>query len=247
MMFLCVLILGVIFFMPGRSTADDASDFLDAVKLYNAGDYAGAASLFSGIAGKGVVNGILFYNAGNAYFKSGDIGHSLLWYERALKLIPGDPDLVYNYDYVNGLVKDKAEDKSSPVFRILFFWHHMMSLKAVQLAGILFFTMFSIIMMIRAFKQFRGGRPMAWICLSLSLIFSLTAYYDFYDSHFNRKGIVIDETVTVRSGLSDDATELFVLHQGIKVSVDDMLKGYVKIRLSDDKIGWIKKESVEII
>jgi tetratricopeptide (TPR) repeat protein len=88
--------MAAIYFSPVIAHAAGAeSDYLEASKLYNKGDFAGAASLFESIAAQHVVNGDLYYNIGNAYFKKGDVGKSILWYERAMKLMPGDPDLLF--------------------------------------------------------------------------------------------------------------------------------------------------------
>jgi uncharacterized protein YgiM (DUF1202 family) len=96
-------------------------------------------------------------------------------------------------------------------------------------------------------KPVKGLKFASGMFLVLSLVFIMTAYYDYYDNHFNKKAIVLTETISVRSGLTDDSTELFVLHEGTKVGVDDELRGYVKIHFSDDKIGWVKKKDIEII
>ena len=73
--------------------------FLDGINDYNTGKYKDAVKKLSHIAEKGVVNGKLYYNLGNAYLKSGDVGRAILWYERALKLMPHDPDLRFNINY----------------------------------------------------------------------------------------------------------------------------------------------------
>ena len=62
---------------------------------YRQGDWPGAIRAFDQLAGSGVENGRLFYNLGNAHLKNDDLGRALLWYERALQLIPDDPDLKF--------------------------------------------------------------------------------------------------------------------------------------------------------
>ncbi|NJL58891.1 MAG: hypothetical protein HC887_03790, partial [Desulfobacteraceae bacterium] len=71
-------------------------------------------------------------NLGNAYLRNNDPGHALLWYERAMRLIPDDPDLKFNYGYAMSLTKDEKEDKDFPLFRILFFWKYLLSQSLTQ-------------------------------------------------------------------------------------------------------------------
>lgn len=231
---------------PAYAT-ETAQDYLEAVKLYNEGHYDKAANLFETISGMGVVNGKLYYNAGNAWFKAGSVGRAMLWYERAMKLIPHDPDLMYNHDYVAGLLKDKVEDKGSPVLAVLFFWKEMLTARMIQWLALIFFLVFWILLVIRMFRSGRSMKVTHWIVLSLAVVFTSTAFYDFYDAHYNKQAIVLSDTVSVRSGLTDDSTELFVLHSGTRVAVDDERRGYMKIRFSGDKIGWVKMKDIEII
>ena len=51
----------------------------------------------------------------------------------------------------------------------------------------------------------------------------------------------------VRSGLTEDSTELFVLHAGTKVKIGKERNVFYRISFSDTKIGWLKKSEVGII
>ena len=76
-----------------------AQDFLDGIKQYDAREYGKAAALFEKLAASGIHNGKLYYNLANAYLKQGKLGKAILWYERAQRLIPGDPDLAFNMNF----------------------------------------------------------------------------------------------------------------------------------------------------
>ena len=47
------------------------------------------------------------YNLANAYFKVGRYGKAILYYNRALRLAPGDAEIRYNLDVANTFTKDK--------------------------------------------------------------------------------------------------------------------------------------------
>ncbi len=124
-----VLLLAVAATAPATQ---NARTFMDGTEAYRNGDWPAAIAAFESLADSGVDNGKLFYNLGNAYLKNDDLGRALLWYERALKRIPDDPDLRFNYDYALTLTKDERGQKESPLLRILFFWKYQLSHSSVR-------------------------------------------------------------------------------------------------------------------
>ena len=151
--------------------------FLEAIKDYHNGNFQDAAKKFSSIVQaesdindniqtdnyynksvsskkyQGIKNPYLYYNIGNAYIKAGDIGRAILWYERAKKEIPLDPDLRFNLEYAREFITDRLEisDDSSgigistgiDVSDLLFFWTdhfppQMVNYSAIGLSFIFF-------------------------------------------------------------------------------------------------------------
>ena len=243
---LLILVAFVCLWQSPVYASDTARDYVEAIKLYNDGHYRKAAELFEDIARQGIINGKLFYNTGNAWFKAGNIGKAMLWYERALKRMPRDPDLLFNYRYVKGFLKDKAEQESFPVFDVLFFWKDLLGIRVIQRLSVIFFAVFWLLVSINIVRSKRL-QTVHYIILAIALIFTFTALYDYYDAMFNKKAVIIADTAPVRSGLTESSTELFALHAGTRVDVDDKRDGYLKIRFSSDKIGWVKKDYLKII
>ena len=56
--------------------------------------------------------------------------------------------------------------------------------------------------------------------------------------------IITTPSVVVRGAPDNSGTELFVIHEGLKVKVVEELGGWYNIRLSDGNEGWIKKEDL---
>jgi SH3-like domain-containing protein len=81
----------------------------------------------------------------------------------------------------------------------------------------------------------------------LGLIFTLTAVYNDYEADFIKEAVILPAKVSIRSGLTNDATELFVLHAGTKVKIDKEKDDYIRISFSEGKIGWIKKSDAGVI
>jgi tetratricopeptide (TPR) repeat protein len=225
----------------------DAQLFQDAVALYQAGNYTDAAEAFEKIAHDGIRNGKLYYNIGNARLKEGRLGPAILWYERASTLVPEDPDLRFNLEYARSLLKDEPADISSPVLQVLFFWKDLLGISAWHwvaiVSGLAFWCLW-------AAARLLGKpvlKPFIYGFLGLTLLSTGTALYRTYSARVHPRAVILEQTVSVRSGFSADTTELFVLHEGTRVAVEKQSGDYLKIRYADDKIGWVSTDMAEII
>ena len=220
--------------------------FLAGIGSYRRGDYAAAAENFLKIAMAGVVNARLYYNLANAYLKSSDLGRAVLWYERALKLDPGDPDLKFNYAYANSLLQDETGDSGS-IWRILFFWKYQISKKALLWTATALNALFWILLGVRILRQKRPFNAAVTAVLTVTIVFVATAGYNFFEEAHLRRGVVLPGSLSVRSGLTPEATELFVLHAGTRVRVEGENSQFVRIYYSPGKIGWVSKDAIGII
>ncbi len=224
---------------------------LEGVKAYEEGDYKRAIDEFSALASKGLRNGKLFYNLGNSYLKAGDIGHAILWYERAALLIPGDADLEFNLNYARGLIKDQQEGRglNTNIKRILFFWNYMLTDKTIQLLAVFLNGFFWSLLLLRIFfaGRLRGSRVLSTVVGGLALIFVLTSFYNYYESSVGNEAIILPDEVVVRSGLAEGSTELFRLHAGSRVLLDRRQGEYARITFSKDMIGWIPIKSIGVV
>lgn len=244
-----VMIAVLLLFLHGASAQgdDDVQGFLDGIKHYEAGEYEKAAAVFETVAKNGIRNGKLYYNIANAYLKDNRLGPAILWYERAYKLIPGDPDLRFNLDYARSLLKDEPGTFSSPVVQIIFFWKDLLRASAWQWLGIgagaIFWCMLAVVWF---FKKF-ALKPFVYGFLILAVLSSGTAVYRSNVAVIHPRAVILDKAVSVRSGFSAETTELFVLHEGTLVSVEKQNDGFLKIRYAEDKIGWVTESMAEII
>ena len=200
------------------------------------------------IAASGINNGQLFYNLGNAYLKEGRLGHALLWYERALKIIPDDPDLAFNYRYAVSLTKDRRAESGASLWNIIFFWQNVFSARTIRwLAIAANLALWSLLL----YRSLRKKKPLikapAYLLILCVVVFSITAAVHYYQQTHLTEGIILPEQASVRSGLSEASTELFILHEGTKVTVEKEKEGFYRIKYSKDKIGWLPGTAVGII
>lgn len=230
-----------------KAEDDSGTQFLRGVQAYDTGSFEDAARLFQSVAASGVSNGDLYYNIGNAWLKAGQNGKAILWYERALKMIPQDPDLRFNLAYADSFIKDRQDEDRLDLTDLVFFWRGYLSSNALQLTALIACYAFFLYAGFRTLKKKRIFTIAGGVFFALSVLVAATALFDYHQQYFDCRAVVIADEAPVRSGFSEDSTRLFFLHAGTRVRVERVQEGYLRIYFSQGKIGWIKKGDAEII
>lgn len=223
-----------------------------AGELYSASDFSGAAAIYRRIYDEGYRSEDLLYNAGNAFFKSGDIASAILFYERARLISPADEDINYNLQVARSRVTDKFETLPELFFvRWFDFFSLLASTNTWAVMSLTLFVVSLLFVIIFLTRSAAGGRLLSfWLALSsliLSLIMlSLAIRNNSLVSH-NRKAVVTCSIVTGKSAPGDGGNELFVIHAGTTVTVEEELGAFTEVRLPDGNKGWVKEECIEKI
>lgn len=241
---LVLLVLGVARPVPAD---EGARRFLAAVQAYQQGDYEAAIAGFSDLAKSGVTNPKLYYNLGNAYLKQDDLGRAVLWYEKAAVLTPNDPDLRFNLAYARSLTKDVDAAPGGPLVRIFFFWRYQLSAATIVMVAVICNLIFWGLAAAYRFTRRSILKTLAIVILVPTLVFALTAGFNFFADKRLQQAIILPDQISVRAGLEQTSTELFELHAGAKVSVIKRLNDYFQIRYSEDKLGWVPKEALGLL
>ena len=158
--------------------------------------------------------------------------------------MPDDPDLRFNYDTALSMTRDERGDPESPLPRILFFWKYVFTPMQLQWLAITFNTIFWLGLVLKELLKRKGLRTLSYVAALPAVVFTLTVGCNAYEDAFRAEGVVLAAEAPVRSGLTEQATELFRLHAGAKVRIDREKGGYYRIRYSEGKIGWIEKTQV---
>ncbi|MCE5347566.1 MAG: tetratricopeptide repeat protein [Bacteroidales bacterium] len=244
----------LISFLAGEAFSQDTNTgkFSQGVTFYTSGNYEGALKVWSDIYNTGYRSVNLNYNIGNAYFKLNNIPLAILFYERAYLLNPADENVNYNLQIARTLIVDRFKEIPE-----LFFvrWYNFMSLilSSNSWAKI---SIFSFILSLLALSlyiyspKYRQKVIGFWIAISFFIVtlssFALTIRNKelVYDSH---KAIITSPLLSGKSSPDASGTDLFVLHEGTKVSVEDEVGEWVEIKLSDGNKGWVPGNSLNII
>ena len=219
---------------------------------YVQGDYEIAVKHYGKLAEQSP-NAEVYYNLGCAYYRLDDIAHSILWFERALKLDPSNKDVLFNLE----LARTKTIDKIIPQHEFILFTYfrsmtNWFSLRSWTIIGLLSFVAMLVCLLLFWGSDSLLVRKLTFSSAVLLLIVSVfsnvcaTKQKDFKQVHTS--GIIIAPAVTVKSTPADNGNDLFVLHEGSKVQIlDGSLKEWCEVTIADGKQGWIPKKSFDLI
>jgi tetratricopeptide (TPR) repeat protein len=245
----CVLLI-ICLLQANAQTPEER--YAEAGQLYSSGDYSGAAAVYRKLYDDGYRSEDMLYNAGNAFFKSGDNASAILFYERARLIAPADEDINYNLQIARSRVTDKFETVPE-----LFFvrWFNFLSLLAPTntwaLTALLLFIASLLFAVIFLTKARASGRLMSfWLSLAaliLSVLLIALALNNNSLINKNKKAVVTCSIVTGRSEPGESSSELFVIHSGTTVKVEKELGDYLEVQLPDGNKGWIKSDCLEKI
>ena len=232
--------------------AANAATKAEADSAYVNSNYQEAIKVYESLLKHGE-SAELYYNLGNAYYRTENITRAVLNYERALLLSPGDGDIRFNLQ----IARSKTIDKIVPESEMFFVtWYRSlvnimsvdgwgrMALVSLALFIVLFLVyLFSARVWVQKVGFFGGG------ILLVVFVFSNFFAWQQRQQLLNREGaIVVAPSVTVKSTPAQNGTDLFILHEGTKVVITDgSMKSWREIRLADGKKGWIESKKIELI
>jgi len=242
-----IKILSILFF-TGLSLFLQASpheEFEKANKAYMAGFYENAASLYEKILESGMDAPDLYYNLGNAYFKMNDIPSAILNYERALKYDPGNEDYQYNLRVANSKIVDKI-DVLPELFYIRWWNNLKISLSPDRWALMALISFAFIFISIALFFLARSihTRKIIFtagiILLIINLISGIIAWQTYREAKNQKTAIIFTPTLPVKSSPDESSIDLFVIHEGLKVTILDRIGEWHEIRIANGSKGWVK-------
>jgi len=220
-----------------------------ANQMYLNNDFAGARDEYLRIENSGLISFQLFYNLGNTYYKLGQIPSAILYYERALLLNPRDEDTRFNLTLANQMVVDKI----NPV-REFFVKTWIRSAASALKPGtwgiltvvfaLLFATIAVFLYATRGGRLRRSGLTLGSLTLFL---FFLSLFLGSIENHRVRHGkqaIVFTPTITAKSSPDAGGTELFVIHEGLKVRIMEKMGEWIRIRIPDGNEAWVPESSI---
>lgn len=237
----------------GSATADEIETlYMRANEHYQKSDYNSAITEYQKILNLGYESWEVYYNLGNCYYKNSDIAHAILNYERARKLEPKNEDINFNLELANLSVVDRIPQL--PQFLLYAWISALASLISLQGLGIFaagFYVLFSVTlilrMLLRSGRFARMANATTVLVAAGLVVFSGLFLIRVYENESIIEAIVVANKVDVASAPAGAGTELFTLHEGVKLQIQDRSGSWLKIRLADGKLGWLLDDAIERI
>ena len=223
--------------------ADTPGAFDAANKLYEQGKFPEAAAAYETLAQSGTVSSALYYNLGNAFFKSGQLGKALAAYRNAERIAPRDPELRANLQFVRGQVQGPTVLPGATER-----WLARLTVNEwATLAAVVLWLWLSLLVMV----QFRptwtqplrgwlwfGGVATVATCVCLAAAWS---------NGSARTAIVVAKDALLHNGPLDEAPGGITLHDGAELTVVDSNSGWLQVRIDSSRTGWIKREQAAMV
>ena len=232
--------------------ATNAATKTSADQEYKRGNYPQAITDYKSLLKK-TPSAEVYYNLGNAYFRSDSIPQAILAYERAALINPGNSYIRFNLQFARGKTIDKVAEPDE-MFFISWFrsaanlatvdgWATMVLISAALLGCFILLYFFSSRILVR-----KVGFGCA---IAFAILFVLSNIFALYQKNAltSKEGAIIMapaanlKKTPIRSG-ADEA----VLHEGTRVDIADRsIKGWLGVKLADGREGWIEENTVEEI
>ncbi|MEL6822500.1 MAG: tetratricopeptide repeat protein [Calditrichota bacterium] len=246
-----LVLLGFLF-LPLSAQSGSDYFFEQGNTAYRANDFAKALEWYNKILDTGYTGSALYYNIGNCYFKLEQVGPSILFYEKALRLAPGDEEIRFNLDLANSKVIDRIQQP--PKLFIYRWWDSLVDAfslgQLTWITAILFFLLIAFyavkLLLVDQLPEslIRYGL-IALLVLTLFSVLLLFSGANHYGSE--RDAIVLVPRVNVLSAPGEQGNEVFVLHEGVKVWRSEQRGDWVRIELPDGKTGWIEADKIGVV
>lgn len=220
--------------------------FLEANQAYRQGRFQEAVKRYEHLISSGHENGHFYYNLGNAYFETKQLGKAILNYERARQLIPRDADLDFNLKLALDRIQDAVQKSQSPL-TTAFFWNESLDLGELFWVFASFNFLFWVVMLTRLFVNSEWTFYFFLILIVFLGISGLSLGVKWYQFVEDRRVVIVQKEVDVLAGPDSHDTVLFKLHDGTIVHHERSEDGWSLISLPDKKRGWLKAGVAEQI
>ena len=243
--------------LPMASQAQE-KDFLDSLwnaanAAYTEGRWSDAAADYQMIADAGLESAALYCNTGDAYYKDGNVPMAILYYERALKIDPSYDDARFNLELLNAGIQDRIDPVPEFILKV---WArkvcYLMDSDSWTVCFFVFLALTLGLMLLFLLAPTAAGRRTGFFTGIVTLLLAAAsvsfASWQKHDYMKADSAIVMRPVTSVKSSPTSEASkDLFILHEGTKVTVLDEVGAWKNIELADGRQGWLPADDLAVI
>ncbi len=242
---LSLILWNISFTQPVDSLFNQANQF------YQQGDFEKALELYRQIPAQGYHSADLYFNMANAYYKLNRIPQAVYYYEKALKLRPGEKDIQHNLEIARRGLQDRIqplpESLMNKVRKKIYMtfspgtwgWLSVITLILAWLAFVIYL-----------FSYKPAVKRLFFTLFILFLILWPAFWQAGYLARRERSrtfAIIMSPKTELYTGPAFSSGKKGVLHEGFKVEIIDTYGDWYKIRLPDGKTAWVAASEIKKI
>ena len=238
-LYLLVCVSAVMTFSSRAATPD--ADFDAANKLYGEGKFPEAADAYEKMVQSGEVSPAIYFNLGDAYFKSARIGHAIAAYRQAAQRTPRDADVRANLQFARNQVTGPTSSASR--------WEKVLAHLSLNewtwLTVVAFWSLFLLVAVRQLVPRWRNN----------TVVFAAAAAFVLFGAglsvmaalHHEKVAVVVSPEATIRNGPFDESPDSFAAKDGAELQVLDQKNDWFQVTDGHGRIGWVKQDSVAVV
>lgn len=244
-------VLGLLCLLPlvcgaqSEKPSTPEAHFYQANTHYEKGEYQAAITLYQRLVDDGYESGNLFYNLGNSYYKLGEKGLAVLYYEKARRLLPHDADLKTNLAYA---LSDVEEGTLTWWLAVKTALTHLAPLGTWITAASVCYYLFLLCIIIKLLFPDPTGQPKTWwrrtaLLTGIFLLLTTSLAFLTYLEHNTPQGVALTAGDAFFEPMSGASTH-YHLSPGVRVRIMEEKDQWILVKRPDGKRGWVEKRLI---
>jgi tetratricopeptide (TPR) repeat protein len=222
--------------------ADISAAFDSANRLYEQGKFTDAAAAYQKLIDAGTASPAIYFNLGNAYFKSGQLGRAIAALRNAENLAPRDPDVRANLQFIRTRVQAPSGSPDS--------WRQWLTTLTLNewaiLSAIILWAWLALWVLIQFRPQLKQSLRAALWCGGVAIFICGGCTYAAWSAESTKTAIIIAKDAVLHNGPLEEAPRAATVHDGAELPVLDTKNDWLQVRADNQHIGWIKREQVTV-
>jgi len=249
--FSTALILGALLLCASPVFSSEVDSLFNAANSsYQNQEYEKALDLYLNLEQEKYESAPLYFNLGNCYFKQGKLGYAILYYLRAQRLDPRDPDIETNLEFARQFMPTRLEGiKINPVTSFLSNIVDEFTLNFMAWGASILFIGLILFISLVLFFQWQGLliKILTYGFIFLVVVSSGLTSYKYRTDFMTEKGVIIADETRILSGPGADNDVEFVGVFGLTFEIEKEAENYYLVLFENKRKGWVKKGDVEKI
>ena len=219
-----------------------ATEFERANKFYEQGKFAEATTAYENIVRAGVSAPGVWFNLGNASYKSGQVGRAIASYRMAERVTPRDAALRANLQFIRGKVYSDERTRV-PAWKSAL---RLFTLNEWTVAAAVALWAFFAVLAVATLTRIRYPKTATALFL-ITLVGGTGLLLAWSDQAGGREAVVVAREVTARFGPLDESQTAFQLRDGAECAVLESKGDWLQVRDAEQRTGWIRRDDAIVL